>query len=313
MTDKIKIVILDGNAANPGDVSWEKIAELGKLTVYPRTPRELVVERIGDADAVFTNKVSMTDEVFSACPSLKFVGVLATGYNIVDTVAAKAHGVTVCNVPAYSTMSVAQLTFALLLELTMHVGKHSDDVKRGGWAHCADFCYWLSPLTELCGKTIGLVGYGSIGKAVARIAEAFGMNVLYTTGSGKGVPLDELLAKSDVVSLHCPLTATNKGMFNETTFAKMKDGAFFINTARGALVDEPALLSALESGKLSGAGLDVLTTEPPTAEKPFYMTEKIVLTPHIAWATREARLRLLDVAAQNLNKFLQGTPQNTVC
>ncbi|HRU83755.1 MAG: D-2-hydroxyacid dehydrogenase [Christensenellales bacterium] len=310
----MKIVILDGYTTNPGDLSWDALAALGELVVYDRTPVELAAQRMTGFDAVYTNKVPMTAELMDKCPHLKFIGVLATGYNIIDTAAARARGITVCNVPAYSTLSVAQITFALILELTNAVGVHSAAVKAGEWQKIKDFCFWITPVTELAEKTIGLLGYGAIGKAVAAAARAFGMKVLFNTPSMRegAVSLDELLEKSDIVSLHCPLTPENKKMFNAEKFAKMKKGAFFINTARGGLVDEEALADALNSGHLGGAGLDVMDSEPPKAGNPLLSAKNIVITPHIGWASKEARQRLIDVSVNNLKAFLSGQPINRV-
>ncbi|WP_232054925.1 D-2-hydroxyacid dehydrogenase [Leminorella richardii] len=317
----MKIVVLDGYTLNPGDISWSDLEKLGELTVYDRTPKDLIVERIGDADIALTNKTPIDAQTLAACASLKFIGVLATGYNIVDVKAAREKGIVVCNVPSYSTISVAQLSLALLLELCHHVGDHSTDVRAGGWSSSIDFCYWRSPLIELQGKTLGLIGYGQIGSAFAAVVTALGMNILvYTPSQNKKherpglsvVQLDRLLAESDVISLHCPLTADNTGMINRDTIAKMKDGVLLLNTARGALIVEQDLADALNSGKIAGAALDVLSTEPPAASNPLLKAKNCVLTPHIAWAPKEARLRLMAITVENLKRYAAGEPQNVV-
>ena len=321
----MNIVILDGHALNPGDLSYDVFKEFGLLAYYDRTPPELVVERIKDAEIVFLNKVAITKEILAQCPKLKYIGVFATGYNVIDTAAAREAGVTVTNIPAYSTMAVAQATFALLLELTNGVHEHNQSVQSGGWIKSPDFCYWTHPLTELLGKTFGIIGFGSIGQAVAKIAFALGMKVVAYSRTAKkiedfskenftveSVSLDELLKKSDVVSLHCPLTNDNKGMINQEALAKMKDGAILLNTARGPLVDEAAVRAALESKKLFGYGADVLSQEPMSAACPLLGAPNCVITPHVAWAAKETRVRLLDIAVDNLRKFLAGTPVNVV-
>lgn len=315
----MKLVILDGYASNPGDVSWEELAAFGELTVYDRTAKDEVVPRIKDAEIVFLNKTPVDAAVFGQCSKLRMIGILATGYNIVDIAAAKAHGVTVCNVPGYSTGAVAQMTFALLLEMTQHVGEHSRAVHAGQWQNCPDFCFWNAPLTELAGKTLGVVGYGAIGQAVGNIAQAFGMRLLVTARHEKPVPegaefvtLDELLSRADVVSLHCPQTAENLHMIDAAALAKMKDGAILLNTARGGLIDEQAVADALLRGKLAGYGADVVSKEPIAADNPLLTAPNCYLTPHIAWAPKEARLRLHHIAAENLRTFLDGNPQNVV-
>ena len=315
----MKIVILDGYASNPGDVRWDELAAFGELTVYERTARDEVVSRIKDAEIVFLNKKPVDASVFEQCKKLRMIGVLATGYNIVDIAAAKAHGVTVCNVPGYSTGAVAQMTFALLLEMTQHVGEHSQAVHAGQWQSCPDFCFWNAPLTELAGKTLGIVGYGAIGQAVGRIAQAFGMQLLVTARHEKPVPegaafvtLEELLTRADVVTLHCPQTAENLHMIDAAALAKLKDGALLLNTARGGLIDEQAVADALKSGKLAGYGADVVSKEPIAADNPLLTAPNCYLTPHLAWAPKETRLRLHHIAAENLRAFLHGTPQNVV-
>ena len=312
----MKIVILDAYAANPGDLSWDEFAALGELTVYDRTAQEDAAARIGDAEVVFINKVRLTDEIFAACPNLKLVSILATGYNIVDLAAAKRRGITVCNVPGYSTRAVVQMTFALLLEIC---GLHSGAVHTGRWQTCPDFCFWDRPLIELDGKTMGIVGYGAIGSAVGTVAQALGMKLLVTARHEKPVPegarfvsLPELLAQSDVVSLHCPQTAENAHMIDAGALAQMKDGAILLNTARGGLLDEQAVADALRSGKLLAAGMDVVSAEPIRADNPLLTAPNCFLTPHIAWAPLETRRRLQAISAENLRAFLAGKPQNVV-
>ena len=315
----MKIVILDAYAANPGDLSWDEFAALGDLTVYDRTAQEDAAARIGDAEVVFINKVRLTDEIFAACPNLKLVSILATGYNIVDLAAAKRRGITVCNVPGYSTRAVVQMTFALLLEICQQVGLHSGPVHTGRWQTCPDFCFWDRPLIELDGKTMGIVGYGAIGSAVGTVAQALGMKLLVTARHEKPVPegarfvsLPELLAQSDVVSLHCPQTAENARMIDAGALAQMKDGAILLNTARGGLLDEQAVANALRSGKLLAAGMDVVSAEPIRADNPLLTAPNCFLTPHIAWAPLETRRRLQTISAENLRAFLAGKPQNVV-
>lgn len=315
----MKIVILDAYAANPGDLSWDEFAALGDLTVYDRTAQEDAAARIGDAEVVFINKVRLTDDIFAACPNLKLVSILATGYNIVDLAAAKRRGITVCNVPGYSTRAVVQMTFALLLEICQQVGLHSGAVHTGRWQTCPDFCFWDRPLIELDGKTMGIVGYGAIGSAVGTVAQALGMKLLVTARHEKPVPegarfvsLPELLAQSDVVSLHCPQTAENARMIDAGALAQMKDGAILINTARGGLLDEQAVADALRSGKLLAAGMDVVSAEPIRADNPLLTAPNCFLTPHIAWAPLETRRRLQAISAENLRAFLAGKPQNVV-
>ena len=315
----MKIVILDAYAANPGDLSWDEFAALGELTVYDRTAQEDAAARIGDAEVVFINKVRLTDDIFAACPNLKLVSILATGYNIVDLAAAKRRGITVCNVPGYSTRAVVQMTFALLLEICQQVGLHSGAVHTGRWQSCPDFCFWDRPLIELDGKTMGIVGYGAIGSAVGTVAQALGMKLLVTARHEKPVPegarfvsLPELLAQSDVVSLHCPQTAENARMIDAGALAQMKDGAILLNTARGGLLDEQAVADALRSGKLLAAGMDVVSAEPIRADNLLLTAPNCFLTPHIAWAPLETRRRLQAISAENLRAFLAGKPQNVV-
>lgn len=310
-----KIIILDGGVANPGDLSWDDLAALGDLTVYDYTAPEDVIPRIGDASIILTNKTVISANVISACPNLRYIGVLATGYNVIDIAEAKKRGIIVANVPAYSTPTVAQLTMALLLEIALHVGHHSRVVHEGKWSACRDFAFWDYPLMELAGKTFGIVGYGSIGKAVAKLAQAFGMNVLAYSRHGAEdfhTELDELYAKADIVSLHCPLTAENTGMINKETIAKMKDGVIILNTARGGLINEADLREALLSGKVYAAASDVTCKEPINADSPLLGLDNMIITPHIAWAATEARQRLLSVAIDNVRQYLCGNPQNNV-
>lgn len=317
----MKIVVLDGYALNPGDLSWEGIAAFGALTVYDRTPAEETAARILDAEIIFTNKTVIDRQVLDTCPNLRFIGVLATGYNVVDVAAAGERGITVCNVPAYSTPAVAQFTIGLILELASHIGAHSDSVAQGDWCQAKDFCYWKYPLAELQGKTLGIIGFGSIGQAVARIGEAMGMKVLAfsrtiypereTTGCHY-TDLDTLLAKSDIVSLHCPLFPETQGIICRENIEKMKDGAWVINTARGGCVVEEDLAEALNSGKIGAAAVDVVSTEPMKPDNPLLQAKNILITPHIAWASKEARGRLMEIATKNLELFLAGTPQNVV-
>lgn len=314
----MRIVILDAATVVGGGVTLDFLSEFGEVTAYDLTPPEQVVSRIGDAEAVLINKVQITAEVMAACPHLRYVGLFATGYNNVDVAYAAQNGITVCNVPGYSTEAVAQHTFALLLALTNRVGDYNSTVAQGDWVKSATFSYFPIPLAELCGKTIGLVGYGAIGQRVADIARAFGMNVLVykrrpiADRAVEQVSFDELLARADVVSLHCPLNSDSQGMMNAAAFEKMKQGAYFINTARGPLVDETALRAALDSGKLAGAGVDVLEREPMAADCPLYGAPNCVITPHIAWAAVDTRSRLMGVVADNLRGFATGQPINTV-
>ena len=311
----MNIVVLDGYALNPGDLSWEAFEALGNLTVYDRTPPELVAERIRGAEIVYTNKTILNREIIENADALAFIGVLATGVNVVDLDAARERGIPVANVPAYSTPSVAQMTISLLLELCLHVGDHSRLVHEGEWTASPDFCFWRYPLIELEGKTLGIIGLGSIGRAVAKIASAFGMRVIAYRGHGEGVEmrtLNELLAEADIISLHCPLTADNRHMINAESIALMKKGAFLINTARGPLVDEAALAEALTAGHIAGAAVDVVSSEPIRADNPLLSAPNCIITPHIAWAPYAARVRLMDIAVNNLKAFLAGNPVNVV-
>jgi len=316
----MKIVVLDAYTSNPGDLSWAPLTALGPCELFDRTPPDLVVERARDAEIVLTNKAVLDARAIEALPKLRYIGVLATGYNIVDVAAARRRGIPVCNVPEYGTASVAQATFALLLELTNHVGHHAQTVRQGRWSASPDFCYWETPLIELAGLVLGIVGLGRIGRAVARIAQAFGMEVqafdcAVPPGTVEGVrmvALDTLFATSDVVTLHCPLTADNQGLVNAERLAQMKPSAMLLNTARGGLVVEADLARALEEGRLAGAGLDVLCVEPPPADHPLLRAPNCIITPHVAWATRAARARLIQAAAENVRAFLAGEPTNVV-
>ena len=313
----MEIVILDGHALNPGDLSWQCFEQFGRLRYYARTEGEAdTIARIGNADIIILNKVSITKRILEACPNVKLICILATGYNVVDCVAAAERGIPVCNVPGYGTDSVAQFTFALLLELCHHVNLHSESVHNGEWSNSPDFCYWKTPQIELAGKTIGIIGYGAIGQAVGRIAKAFGMNVLAynrTRRSGfEYVTLDELLEKSDVISLHCPLFPENKGMINANAIAKMKDGVILLNTARGALLDEQAVADALRTGKIFCAAVDVASSEPISTRNPLLTAPNCTITPHIAWAPQEARQRILDITIKSIQGFISGEKINIV-
>lgn len=317
----MKIVVLDGYTANPGDLSWDGIGQYGDVTVYPRSTPEQASERIGDAEIVYTNKIPITSAVMDACKNIRMICLLATGYNIVDTAAARERGITVCNIPAYSTASVAQLTIALLLELCHHVGEHSAACHDGTWTNGKDFCFWLHPLRELAGKTMGIIGYGQIGQAVGRIAQALGMKLLVCarhvrpeleSETCRYVSLDELLAGSDVITLHCPQFPETTGLINKETISKMKDGVLFLNTSRGGLIVEQDVADALRSGKIAGAGIDALSKEPIQSDNPLFTAPNCLLTPHFGWAPFEARVRLLQTAEDNLRCFLAGTPINVV-
>jgi glycerate dehydrogenase len=313
---KQRIVVLDGYALNPGDLSWDAFSELGEFEVFDRTPVDRVVERSRGAAALLLNKTPLRAGTLAQLPDLRYVGVLATGYDVVDAAAAREKGIAVTNIPTYGTDSVAQFAFALILELCHRVQRHSDDVASGGWAKSPDWSYHVSPLIELAGKTLGVIGYGRIGRQTAAIGRAFGMNILAhdpvaPTGP-EMVGLEELLRQSDVVTLHCPLTADNRGLINTERLRFMKPSAFLINTARGPLVVEQDLADALNSGKLGAAGLDVLPVEPPKNGSPLMGAKNCIVTPHIAWATREARSRLMQTAVNNLRAFLAGNPQNVV-
>jgi glycerate dehydrogenase len=320
----MKIVVLDGYTLNPGDLSWDALKVLGSLTVYDRTPAELILERGAGAEAVLVNKVALSAETLHALTGLRYAGVLATGYDKVDVLAARALGITVTNIPFYGTDSVAQLTIALLLELCHRAGMHSELAREGEWSKSEDFCFWRAPLVELAGKTMGVIGFGRIGSRVAQIAAALGMRVLAAGEAGAGrpapsasidcewAPLDVLLARADVVTLHCPLTPDTKHIISANRIAFMKPTAFLINTSRGGLIRDQDLADALNQGRLAGAGLDVLGIEPPPPGHPLLRARNCIVTPHLAWATREARARLMQAVVENLAAFQQGRPQNVV-
>lgn len=317
----MKLVVLDGYCLNPGDLSWDGLRQLAGVEVHDRTPAPLAAERIASAEMVMTNKTPLDRATLGALPNLKYIGVLATGYNIVDVQAAKELGIVVSNIPTYGTASVAQHAFALLLELCHRTGMHSDAVRAGEWARNPDWCFWKSPLVELAGKTFGVIGFGRIGRQAARIGDAMGMRVIASDTFQSNPPdfegfrwatVEELLAESDVVSLHCPLTPDNKGLINSQRLKLMKPTAFLLNTSRGPLIVDQDLAAALNDGQIGGAGLDVLSIEPPLAGNPLFEAANCIVTPHIAWATREARSRLMDIAVDNVRAFLAGTPQNVV-
>lgn len=302
----MKTVILDGYTINPGDLSWAALEALGQVKVCDRTPAEQVAETIGDAEAVFTSKNKITSEIMDACPALKFIGVLATGFDNIDIEAAKERGIAVCNVPSYSTDTVAQHTFALILEITNHVGLHNQAVQNGEWTASPDFCLIKSPIQQLAGKSLGIIGYGNIGRKVAAIAEAFGMTVnIYSRDR-------EAAMKSDILTLHCPATAENRGFINAEFISQMKDGAILINTARGALINEADLAAALSSGKISAAGLDVVNGEPPQMDNPLIGLPNCFITAHVAWASKEARNTICEVSASNLRSWLEGGMENRI-
>ena len=319
----MKIVVLDGYTENPGDLSWDALGQLGELTVYDRTPvseEQEMIRRIGDAEIVFTNKTPLSRCVLEACPRLRFIGVLATGYNVVDVAFAKSRGIPVSNVPAYGTAAVSQFAIAMLLEICHHVAHHSQAVHEGRWESNPDWCFWDYPLMELDGKTMGIIGFGRIGQSTGRIARALGMKVLaydnHPTDGGREiadyVDLDELLASSDVIALHCPLFPETQGIINRETIAKMKDGVILLNNSRGPLVVEQDLADALNSGKVQAAAVDVVSTEPIRGDNPLLSAKNCIITPHISWAPKESRQRIMDCAVENLKCFLAGTPVNVV-
>lgn len=317
-----KIVILDGYTENPGDLSWDGFRQFGEVTVYDRTPPELACARMADAEVVFTNKTVITREMIEANPKLRFIGTLSTGYNTVDLDAADERRIPVSNIPNYSTQAVAQLTMALLLEICHHVGEHSKQVMEGKWSSCPDFCFWSYPTMELAGKTIGIIGFGSIGQAVARLAVAFGMEVVAYGHHGikeellgahmKSVSLDELYQTADIISLHCPLNKENQAMINKGSIARMKKGVILLNTARGPLICEEDLANALALGKISYAAMDVVEHEPIPRDSPLLTAPNVFITPHIAWAAKETRQRLMDIAVANLEAYVQGKPIHVV-
>ena len=319
----MKIVVLDGYTENPGDLSWDELGKLGDLTVYDRTSltdEDEAIARIGDAEVVFTNKTPITKKVIDACPAMKMISMLATGYNVVDYEYAKEKGIPVTNVPTYGTASVSQFSIALLLEVCHHIGHHDASVHAGNWANCIDWCYWDYPLIELEGKTIGIIGFGRIGQTEGRIAKALGMKVLaydlYPNDSGREiaeyVALDDLYARADVITLHCNLTPENTCMINKESIARMKDGVILINNARGQLINEQDVADALNSGKMGAAGLDVVYTEPIRADNPLLKAKNCIITPHISWAPKESRQRIMDCTAENIRAFLAGSPTNIV-
>lgn len=312
----MKICILDGYSLNPGDLDWSPVERLGDVTLFDRTPADKIVERAADADIVLTNKVPFSADTLRQLPRLRFICVLATGYNIIDTEAAARQGVVVANIPAYSTMSVAQMAFAHILNITNHVASYAREVADGKWTNCPDFCFWDSALTELAGKAMGIVGLGNTGMATARIAVAMGMKVVALTSKSadtlpEGItpaPLDDVLATADIVSLHCPLTSSTRHLINAEAIGKMKPSAILINTGRGPLVDEQAVADALNNGRLAAFGADVLSQEPPRGDNPLLSARNCFLTPHIAWATLEARTRLMSTATENVRQFIAGEP-----
>lgn len=320
--DNMEIVILDGYTENPGDLSWDGFKQLGACKIYDRTPLDesVIIQRIGNAEVVYTNKTPITKNVLDACPNIRFIGVLATGYNVIDIAYARKKGIPVSNVPTYGTASVSQFSIALLLEICHHIGHHDESVHAGKWASCQDWCYWDYPLIELDGKTIGIIGFGRIGQAEGRIAKALGMRVvaydLYPNDNGRAIAeyldLDELLAVSDVITLHCNLTDANQGLINKNTIAKMKDGVILINNARGQLVNEADLAEALNSGKVAAAGLDVVSTEPIRNDNPLLTAKNCIITPHISWAPKESRARIMQCSVDNLKAFIDGKPIHVV-
>lgn len=312
------IVVIDGYTLNPGDLSWKQIETIGSLTVYDRTAKEDIVERCLIADIILTNKVPFTKQTLLQLPQLKYIGVLATGYDIIDIDTCRQQNIVVCNVPSYGTASVAQHVFALLLQLTNNVGGHSLSTRNGGWQNSADWCYTLNPIVELSGKTFGIVGFGHIGQQTAHIAHAFGMKVIFYNTSKKesniaeSVGLEDLFSQSDVVSLHCPLTKENHQFVNDTLLKKMKKTSFLINTSRGGLIEENHLASALNRNELAGAGLDVLSKEPPQDNNPLLTAKNCVVTPHNAWMSKEARERMMNIVTKNIQAFIKGSPVNVV-
>ncbi len=317
----MKIVALDGHTLNPGDLDWEAFKRLGELKVYDRTPYELTAERCAGAEVILTNKAPVGKDVLEKLPSLQYIGVTATGFNIIDTETAKKNNVVVTNVPGYGTNSVVQMTFSLLLELCLHVQKHSDAVRAGKWSASPDFCFWDFPLIELAGKTMGIVGFGDIGEKVGDLATAFGMNLMgnrrHPTDQAhrknfRWASVNEILESADVVSIHCPLSPETKGLINKESLKRMKKSAFLLNTSRGPIIVENDLAEALNKEMIAGAGIDVLSVEPPPPDNPLLKAKNCIITPHIAWATKEARIRLMNTATENLKAFLAGKPVNVV-
>lgn len=316
----MKIVVLDGYTLNPGDISWEEMERLGELTVYDRTPQELIAERIGQAEIVFTNKTPLTGDTMQKCGRMKYIGVLATGYNVVDIEAAKERGICVTNIPSYGTDAVGQFAIGLLLEICHRIGHHNEAVQEGRWEKSADWCFWDYPLIELAGKTMGIIGFGRIGQSTGRLAKALGMKVIaydeHRSEAGaqiaEYVGLDALLQTSDVISLHCPLLPSTEHIIRKENIEKMKDGVIILNNARGGLVAEQDLADALKSKKVYAAGLDVVSTEPVTADNPLLHLDNCIITPHISWAPKESRMRLLHIAVKNLAAYMEGKPENVV-
>ncbi len=310
----MKIVVLDGYTLNPGDLSWDELKKLGDITVFDRTAPEDVIQRIGDAQVILTNKVIIDRNIMEACPTLKYIGVLATGYNVIDIQAAHELNIVVTNIPAYSTHSVAQMVFAHILNITNDIARYAEETKSGKWSVCPDFCYWNSPIVELAGKTMGIIGLGNIGMAVARIAIAFGMKVIAVTSKSQdtlptGITVgnnDEILKNADIISLHCPLTEDTKEMINKASLKNMKRSAILINTGRGPLINEQDVADALNNGTIAAFGTDVLSTEPARSDNPLLKAKNCYITPHIAWATTEARTRLMNIAIENINQFISG-------
>lgn len=317
----MKIVILDGYTENPGDLSWDEFRQHGELEVYDRTPADLIIERIGDAEIVITNKTKISKETILSCKNIQYIGILATGYDVIDIEATREAGIVVSNIPTYGTAAVSQYAIAMLLEVCHHIGAHSGAVKRGDWSSSEDWTFWNYPLIELAGKTMGVIGFGRIGQATAKIAQALGMNIIaydsykipeLISESCRYEELDVLLAESDVITLHCPLTKSTMNMINHENINKMKDGVILINTSRGQLVNEEDLKSALNSGKVSAAAVDVVSIEPIEVNNPLLSAKNIIITPHIAWATKESRTRLMGIALENLVSFKKGNPINVV-
>lgn len=316
----MKIVNLDGYTTNPGDLSWESFKQYGEVVIYERTEPDQIVERAKNADVLFVNKCIISREILEQLPKLKYIGLQSTGYNVVDCKAAKEHGIVVSNIPAYSTTAVAQLVFALILQITNKVSLHSDAVHNGEWSECPDFCFWKAPLTELDGKTIGIVGFGSIGQRVSNIAKAFGMKILVFTPHPKPdeykevtfCDFDTVCKESDIITCHCPLTPDTENLINKDALSKMKKSAIVINTSRGPVVNDEDLANALNNGEIQGAGLDVLSIEPPSNDNPLLSAKNCIITPHIAWAAYETRKRLLGILEENLKAFIDGEPKNVV-
>lgn len=316
----MKIVVMDGKGVNPGDMSWKQIQQFGELIVYERTASEEIIDHVGDAEIVLTNKTVFDEDTIAKLKNVKYIGVLATGYNVVDLKAASKRGIVVTNIPAYSTDSVAQMTFAHILNVTNHVDHYARASRDGEWSRCPDFCYWDKPLVELAGKTIGIIGLGNIGMKAANIALNFGMNVIaYTSKEPKEIPnginkasIDNILSDSDIISLHCPLTKQTRELINKDSIAKMKRSVIVVNTGRGPLVNEEDVANALHNGLIGAYCADVMCSEPPSADNPLFVEQNAYITPHVAWASKEARIRLMDIAEKNIHSFLSGKPINVV-